>query len=115
MKILTIAGAILLLAFTTVKVIDNNKAQATVNQEQGLFLFVDCKPIAEYELIGTLKSQLVNMDTKSLENYPLSYNQLKEDIFRLFNQKKNKEKFRGAQAVIIYPEQQKADFIKFKQ
>ena len=34
----------------------SDKATATVNQVQGYYLFVDCKPATEYEYLGTVKS-----------------------------------------------------------
>lgn len=90
------------------------KASATVNQEHGLYVFVDSRPANEYKLIGSLSSKRVIQDTKSFQMYDISYIQLKDEIFRQLEQKKNKEKFSGAEAIIIYPDQQKADVIKFK-
>lgn len=104
---------IILFAFSSVK-FDNQKATAIVNQEHGLYVFADSRPTKEYQLIGSLVSKRVIQDAKSFQSYDLSYIQLKDEIFRQLEQKKNKEKFAGAEAIIIYPDQQKADVIKFK-
>ena len=34
----------------------SEKATATVNQAQGMYLFVECKPTSEYEYLGTVKN-----------------------------------------------------------
>ena len=35
----------------------NTNNQATVNQEQGLYLFTDCKPVNDYEFLGTVQGK----------------------------------------------------------
>lgn len=93
---------------------DTKNAIATANKEQGLLIFTDCKPNAEYEVITTLTAKSVSLDLKSFEASALSYNELKADIFKQIHSKKNKGKFDGTQALIIYPDEQKADLVKFK-
>jgi hypothetical protein len=93
----------------------NEKSFATVNQEQGLFIFTDSKPNADYEVIATLKAKSMTADLKTLQPLGgLYYEDLKNDIFRQIGKKKNRDKFEKANALIIYPDQQKADVIKFK-
>ena len=43
--------ALLLLAAKT-----NTNAQATATQLQGMYIFTDCTPMQEYEVLGTVKS-----------------------------------------------------------
>lgn len=100
-------------AFTTK--IFSTKETAIVNREGGIYIFTDCKPSAEYEVIDVCTSAKVNMDLKTFESTGLDYEQLKEEILRQLKQKKNAERFKGAEAVIIYPNLQKADVIKFKE
>jgi len=113
MKKILLIAAIALLAFTKVK-FDDSKATAIVKKEHGLYVFVDSNPQMEYDLIGSLVSKRVNIDLKSFQSYDLSFSQLKDEIFRQVEQKKNKEKFANAEAIILYPDQQKADIIRFK-
>lgn len=112
-KILPLA-AILCLAAFTFATNDAQKSFATVNQNNGLYIFSDCRPNSEYEVLGTLYSKRVNIDLKSFEGYTLTYDQLKEEMFRQMGQKKNKKKYEPAEGIIIYADQQKADVIKFK-
>lgn len=113
-KFLPLTAVILLFAFTSAKIIQDERDAAIVNKEHGLYVFVDSRPTKQYNLINSIEAKRVNIDMKSLQSYQLSYMQLKDEIFRQMEQKKNKEKFAGAEAIIIYPEQQKADVIKFK-
>lgn len=112
-KFICTVATVSLLAFTSTK-FDTAKATATVNQEQGYFIFVDSKPQVEYDVIQTITSKRVSIDLVSMQAYELSYAQLKEEIYRQLSQKKNKQKFEKGEALIIYPDQQKADVIKFK-
>ena len=109
---------ILLVFFLTVILIsakpDTPKETAIVNRMEGFYIFTDCKPSMEYEVLTTLHSKRVNMDPKSFQAYTLSYEQLKSEIFRLMKQKDNKAKCSDAEALIVYPDEQKADIIKFK-
>jgi hypothetical protein len=111
-KILIAILAIAASAFTT-KIL--TKESAIVNKEHGLFIYTDCKPSLDYELISTITSTRVNMDGQSLESTGLYYSQLKQECFRQLDQKKNKKRFAGAEALIIYPDEQRADVIKFKE
>jgi len=114
MKKILIPLCVFFLSISIAATPNEEKGLATVNKMHGYYLFTDSRPNYEYQVLTTLESKRVNMDIKSLESYSLSYDQLKEEIFRLMDQKKNKEKCTGAEAIILYPEQQKADIIKFK-
>ena len=92
---------------------DAQKSFATVNREQGVLIFTDSKPNSEYEVLGTIKATSVNMDT-DLDITALYYEQLKANVFKQMAKKKNIEKYEDAEAIIIYPDQQKADVIIFK-
>lgn len=55
MKKIFIPAAILaLFAFNSISY-DTTKATATVQQLQGVYIFVDSKPVAEYKYLGTVK------------------------------------------------------------
>ena len=43
------------LAFTS-KITGDDKAAATVNQVQGLYLFIDSKPVKDYQYLGTVNA-----------------------------------------------------------
>lgn len=112
-RFLSLTAIITLFAFTSIK-FDNEKATAIVNQEHGLYIFVDSKPTKDYELLETIVSKNGNLDLKSFQQYALTYDQLKEEVFRTIDKKKNRDKFKGAEAIIIYPNRQMTDVIKFK-
>jgi len=75
-----------------------SKKTAEVNQESGLYIFSDSKPVKEYEYLGTVK----------VVTFQGIY---KEAIPALI--KKAKKEYPSAEA-IIYIDTEKADVIKFK-
>lgn len=109
--LLSALALVLLFSFTRPA---NEKESALVNKEHGLYIFVDSRPVLEYDLIGEVKSNSVQFDYKCLQSYKLDYSPLKKELFWQLEHKQNKEKFKDAEALIIYPDQQKADVIKFK-
>lgn len=112
-KILIAIIAISATAFTSKFI--STKETAIVNKEQGLYVYTDCKPTVEYEVIETLKCTNKWLDLKSFTSYTYDYGDFKSDIFKQITKKKNKEKFEEAEAIILYADQQKADVIKFKE
>ena len=106
--------AMLIIASFTFATNEAQKSFATVNQEQGLYIFTDCRPNSEFKVLGTLTASKVSLDLNSMNAYQISYDELKQDIFKQISKKKNKEKYNEADAVILYPDKQKADVIKFK-
>ena len=54
MKIIFYTVCAALLLFTAAATTNNN-AQATATQMQGLYIFTDCTPVQEYEVLGTIK------------------------------------------------------------
>lgn len=100
-NVLLIVGLISVLAFTSTE----EKNLAKVNQKNGLYVFVDSKPVAEYTNLGTVKA-LVGITG-------LGYVDLREKL--LDRAKKN---YPYADAVILRlsttGSQNYADVIKFK-
>lgn len=93
-----------LFAFTVMNY-DPKKSTGEVDQFQGLFIFVDSKPVMEYEYLGTVKSSVSFGDSQ--------YTGVRDRII-----KKAKNDFPQADAIIITFKSggsDKADAIKFKQ
>ena len=93
--------ALLTLAGFMVVDLTSDKSLANVNQVQGVYLFVQCKPVNEYTFQGNIKSGLT-MSGKPDE---------------LFNNvvKQAKKKFPDCDAIIFTDATlEKADCIKFK-
>lgn len=90
------------------------KITATVNQENGFYIFTDCKPNNDYQTIEIFRAKKVNMDLVSKEATGLSYDELKQDIFEQISKAKKKGKLTGATAIIFYPDQQKAEIVTLK-
>jgi len=44
------------ISLATITITDNDKAKAEVNQLQGVYVFVDSKPVKEYQYLGTVKN-----------------------------------------------------------
>jgi len=70
-----------LLAFSTVLNYELNNSTAEVNQMRGVYIFTDCKPVKEYEYLGTEKTSFGFGDSqytglrdklikKAIEKYP---------------------------------------------
>jgi hypothetical protein len=47
--------------------IEGNKQLSEVNQVQGLHLFIDSKPVAEYEYLGTIKVTAWNVSSEQYQ------------------------------------------------
>jgi len=94
------------LAFRTL----SKKGAAEVNQYEGIYVFTDCKPAAEYEYLGTVKPKgrgwdLVGGNTNQ-------YTELRDRLI-----KAAKKEYKGAQGLILDLKDggvDKADVIKFK-
>lgn len=92
----------LLFAFTVE--FQPSKTTAEVNQEQGLYIFTDSKPVLEYEYLGTISSSGAFGGSQ--------YADVKQRLI-----KKCKKDFPQADGIIFYFKDgsaDKADAIKFK-
>lgn len=78
---------------------DAEKSHAAVNQVQGVYVFVDCKPIKETQYVGTVKAGVT---------WSGSYKEVIEKLV-----KKAKKEYPDAEG-IIFNGDEKADVIKFK-
>lgn len=95
------AGIVLLSSFKIAA--DYTKASAVVNQVEGLYIYTDCKPMLEYEYIGTVKSTFAGSG---------QYYQVRNKLVR-----KCKKDFPYADAIVITFSTNgtdKAEAIKFK-
>lgn len=104
-KVFIAIALIALSAFSAIQVSDNKKNQAEVNEVQGLYVFTDSKPIAEYEYLGTVKN---GMRLAGSSQY--------QPVRDILIKKVNKE-FPQADGVIFHfvnGAADKADAIKFK-
>ena len=90
----------------------NNTAE--VNQYQGYYIFTDCKPIKEYDYIGTVKANEVQY-TGGVTFGELTYDQLANNLVTIAKRKIKKGKLGEGNALIIHPESETADFIKIKE
>ena len=97
-KIIFILSAIALFSFS-LKKINANKASATVIQEEGVYVFTDCKPDSTYEYLGTIKPVTLN-------GY---HSQVRSAATKLA-----KKKFPDCDAIILSDDDSKADVVKFK-
>jgi hypothetical protein len=99
MKKITIAAILILttLAFKVVSV----KNTATVEQQQGLYIFLHCKPSAEYNYLGSVKSGMA-MTGQPQEMLPKMINKVKKE-------------YPDADGIIFTSEDMKqVDAVKFK-
>ena len=103
-----------LVGFTVNKPADN-KSLANVNQQQGILIFTDCKPVAEYEFIKNIKSddqtqgKVYYGDGKGICFCDLNYSQAVEATLKLMKKKKLE-----ADGIIFNTSNMSADLIKFK-
>ena len=86
---------------------------AEVNQFQGFYIFTDCKPVKDYDYIGTINSNEVQY-TGGLTFGGLTYDQLANNLITIAKRKIRKNKMGEGNAFIIHPESESADFIKLK-
>ena len=99
MNRLLLLGAIAAtLAFKSIEQVNNHTA--TVNQEQGLFLFIESKPAAPHDYMGTVAVSV---------SWSGKYDEVKSILL-----KNAKKKYPNADGLIIDIENGKADAIKFK-
>lgn len=96
--LLIILGTAMCYSFSHVQNIE--PASATVEQEQGLYIFTHCKPVAAYDYIGTVKIK-VTMSGSPDELFSKAI-------------KKAKKEFPTGDGIIFNAELDKADVIKFK-
>jgi len=88
----------------SVKKIANEKATATVNQVQGVFLFVDCSPATQYDYLGSV--EIKN------SKYGDQYQPVRDALLKAL-----KNKYTQADGAILHfvnGARDKADAIKFK-
>lgn len=89
---------------------------AEVNQEQGIYIFTDSKPIQIYEYLGTVKNGMIQTPTDITGAPKLgticdpTYNQLKGSLI-----KQAKKKYKDFSAIIINGGAMTGDVIKFKE
>jgi len=99
--LIVFAGAVLLSSFKIAA--DYTKASAVVNQVEGIYVYTDCKPVLDYEYIGTIKSSFAGTG---------QYYQVRNKLL-----KKCKKEYPNADAIVIRFNTNgvdKADVIKFK-
>lgn len=93
-----------LAAFTTITSYELKKNTAEVNSLQGLYIFTDCKPVNEYEYLGTVKSAISLGDDQ--------YSGVRDRLI-----KKSKKEYPSADGLILSLKTggaDMADAIKFK-
>lgn len=95
----------LLIAFSSERPQELKNSTAEVNQVEGLLIFTDCKPVKEYEYLGTVKS-----NTGGFGN--LQYEGVRNRLIKKV--KKEYPKADGAIMYLNYGQADKADAIKFK-
>lgn len=88
--------------------------KATVNQDEGIYIYTDCQPDGEYDYITTITPKTVQVGNNisgqgGLSVCELTYEQLKKDFL-----KQIKKKHHGANGLILYPDQNKGDVIFVK-
>ena len=80
-KILTVCAALSLiaaLAFTTQT--ENKKDLARVNRVQGYYIFIQCAPLTEYDVLGTVKKTGVTWTDDPEEKYNTLIKRTKKDF-----------------------------------
>jgi hypothetical protein len=92
--------------------VKNNTAEVT--QYQGYYIFTDCKPVKEYDYIGTVAANEVQY-TGGLTYGGLTYDQLANNLITIAKRKIKRRKLGDGNAFIIHPESETADFIKIKE
>lgn len=113
MKKLILPAIIILAASFSGKNYFTTNAEA--NQVQGVYIFTDSKPVQDYEYLGTVKNGMVQAPT-DITGRPVlgtvcdpTYNQLRDDLI-----KRAKKKYKDFSGIIINPDNNTADVIKFK-
>jgi hypothetical protein len=86
---------------SSMKMVDASKSDATVEQKEGLYIFISCKPKSEYTYLGSVTKKI------ALEGKPA------EMLNSLI--KKVKKEYPSADAIIFTTiDMDKADAVKFK-
>lgn len=98
-------GLTLLIVFSSYKTQEVKNSTAEVNQVEGLLIFTDCKPVKEYEYLGTVKSNTGGFGNAQYEGVR---NRLIKKV------KSEYPKADGAIMYLNYGQADKADAIKFK-
>lgn len=94
--------ATLLLAFASAY--EPTKATAEVYQMEGYYIFVDSKPVKEYETLGEIKSGFASINPQ--------YKEIRDNLL-----KKARKKYPNGDGIVCYFNStgfDKADVIKFK-
>lgn len=107
--------AVLTIAAFTFASNDAQKSFSTVNQVEGLYIFVESKPNEEFEYLGTVSVMPEDFGTDVLGNGGLCLCEAPYKKVRNGLIKKAKKKFKEGTALIIDVESNKADVIKFKE
>ncbi len=97
-------GCCATLLFSFASIYEPTKATAEVYQMDGYYIFVDSKPVKEYETLGEIKVGFVSMDPQ--------YKEIREALL-----KKARKKHPDGEGIICYFNStgfDKADVIKFK-
>lgn len=89
------------ISLATITITDNDKAKAEVKQTQGFYLFVESKPIKEFEYLGTIKIRGVVMSNK--------FETVKQSLIN-----RAKKEYPKADGLIFSEDTFEADAIKFK-
>ena len=103
-----------LVGFSVKKPADN-KSLANVNQQQGILIFTDCKPVAEYEFVKNINAEgqtlgtVINGGPGQICFCSYTYTQAVEATLKMISKKKLQ-----ADGIIFNTSNMSADLIKFK-
>ncbi len=106
-QLLALSGAVLLVAGAW-RVAEADKALARVEQVQGLYVFTDSRPVAEYDYLGTVNAPGVVMSSSQMQYPPV-----RDALI-----KRGRQKYPEANGIILHfvsGSSDKADLIRFKQ
>ena len=88
---------------------DVSNGMAKVNQQQGVYLFADCTPVADYEYLGTVKNKV------GMSELGLGGNDDYETVKKRLIKKAKKEYPEGNGIIFDFSKAKgQADVIKFK-
>lgn len=93
------------LLLTAGMVSDKNKSLAEAEQIEGLYIFTDCKPVAEYEYVGTVKSNTLGFGDSQ-------YTGVRDRLIK--NCKKDYPEANGIIITLVTGKKDKADAIRIK-
>lgn len=98
-------STVILLSFKSYEEYQARNSTAEVNQEQGLYIFTDSKPVKEYEYLGTVKLEISLINSGQ-------YDGVKSTLIR-----KGKRDYPQANGIILNLVEggtDRGDLIKFK-